>query len=126
MKNSNKLPDNNNAARPKVVFAILGFLVLVLVLVGMAVWSPQHNKPNAPASIVATDPAPSQELVAVSTSSAGSNESVSVAAPNSTSSSGLITLRLNPSFSKKLPSPEDAQKALAMNNQFVKTQQNGQ
>ncbi|MDD5165585.1 MAG: hypothetical protein PHG25_03590 [Candidatus Pacebacteria bacterium] len=41
---------------------------------------------------------------------------------SSPSSNGLLTLKLNPSFSKKLPSPEEAQKALAMNEEINKAQ----
>ncbi len=58
----------------------------------------------------------------VSTSMIQDDQRALMAAPSSPSSNGLLTLKLNPSFSKKLPSPEDAQKALAMNEEFSKAQ----
>ena len=127
MKKQALTPTDNTPARPMVVMVILGSALMILLLVGMAVWPSHHHGKSDTTSVATIDPAPSQELVIVATSSVGST-SAPVALLGSdlnSGNSGLITFRLNPSFSTRLPSPDDAQRAMVMNKQFLKMQQNG-
>ncbi len=101
-----------------VVFAIIFIPTIVLLLVFAAIWSPKYEGAIPAASVAST-----KQVAQQSSPEVTPQVGVKWPAETSPTSNGLVQLQLKPSFSQQLPSPEDAQRALAMHNEFLKNSQ---
>lgn len=107
--------------KKSVIVIVLAGLVAIGLSIKCGLKRDASSRDEAPAA-QAQAPSPEQLSLASPEPRAAATE----APPESPSgpTNGLIALRLNPSLSDHLPSPEDAKKALAMNEAFLKTNNN--
>ena len=107
----------NVGVRPAFAGALFGIVALIGMCVFLLAKPPQKQQ-----IIAEPSPVSAQSVLPLATAETSSVVHSDVNTSTSSEQNGLVTLQLRPTFSRKLPSPEDATNALVMNNQFMAKQ----